>query len=171
MFNWEIKTEYNYLAFEVCKLIMDCTICDLHANSSARYKYEIKSSSLWCLRHHPDPSPLEGWLILDSNRHLAGPIEFNSAEASSWGSAVCSASKLVKTITNCDRIYLIAFGEGARHLHLHLIPHVHTDELTRSWELADYYRLVLKEPDKAVTPLSVEKMVTKARLSLDLFPL
>ena len=43
-------------------------------------------------------------------------------EASDWGSAVRDASDLVKQITGCERVFAIAIGEVAQHLHLHLIP-------------------------------------------------
>ena len=100
----------------------NCAICQLHLDPQAQERYEIQRSELWVLRHHPDPAPLPGWLLLDSLRHCSGPVDFTEAEASGWGSAVRDASDLVKQITGCERVYAIAFGEGAQHLHLHLIP-------------------------------------------------
>ena len=79
-------------------------------------RYEIFRNDLWVLRHHPDPAPLLGWFLLDSRRHCSGPIEFTTAEASAWGGAVQQASRLVQRLTQCDRVYAIAFGEGAQHL-------------------------------------------------------
>ena len=61
--------------------------------------YELERSHLWVLRHHPDPAPLPGWLLLDSLRHCSGPVDFSEAEASGWGGAVRDASDLVKQIT------------------------------------------------------------------------
>ena len=87
-----------------------CAICQLHGDPAARGRYEIERSELWVLRHHPDPAPLPGWLLLDSLRHCSGPVDFSEAEASGWGGAVRDASDLVKQITGCDRV-AIAFGE------------------------------------------------------------
>ena len=100
----------------------NCAICQLHLDPTAQERYEIQRSELWVLRHHPDPAPLPGWLLLDSRRHFSGPVDFTAAEASDWGCAVRDASYLVKQISGCERVYAIAFGEGAQHLHLHLIP-------------------------------------------------
>ena len=99
-----------------------CPICALHGEAAAVDAWEIARSDLWLLRHHPDPAPLPGWLLLDARRHLPGPVAFTDAEAAGWGGAVRAASRLVQQLTGCERVYAIAFGEGAPHLHLHLIP-------------------------------------------------
>ena len=120
----------------------NCEICNLHRDLSISDSYEIARTSLWVLRHHPHPAPLSGWLILDSFRHFEGPIDFSDAEASTWGAAMQSASNLVKSLTGCDRVYSIAFGEAVNHLHMHLVPRFQSDPLTESWAIADYYRSV-----------------------------
>ena len=48
----------------------------------------------------------------------------------------------MKKITQCDRVYIIAFGEGAQHLHLHLIPRFIANPNTKAWSVADHYRSV-----------------------------
>jgi hypothetical protein len=55
--------------------------CRLHADSVACARYEIGRGRTWILRHHPDPAPLPGWLLLDSRRHLGGAIDFLLQEA------------------------------------------------------------------------------------------
>ena len=131
-----------------------CAICQLHADPAARMRYEIERSELWVLRHHPDPAPLPGWLLLDSLRHCSGPVDFSEAEAMDWGRAVRNASLLVKQITGCQRVYAIAFGEGAQHLHLHLIPR-HLDEPgSKAWAVADLYR-AMDSGDRAATDSAV----------------
>ena len=113
--------------------MQDCGVCDLHHDPQARQRYEISCGPLWLLRHHPDPAPLPGWLLLDARRHLPGPIAFTPEEAASWGSAVQRASQLVQELTGCDRVYAIAFGEGAQHLHLHLIPRFTAEPASAAW--------------------------------------
>ena len=53
--------------------------------------YEIARTPHWVLRHHPDPSPLVGWLFLDTVRHVGGPADFTPDEAAAWGPAVQEA--------------------------------------------------------------------------------
>ena len=141
----------------------NCAICRLHADPAAREHYEIQRSELWVLRHHPDPAPLPGWLLLDSLRHCSGPVDFSKAEACDWGRAVRDASDLVKQITGCERVYAIAFGEGAQHLHLHLIPR-HLDEpASKAWAVADLYR-AMDRGDRAVADTAaVGSLVQRCR--------
>ena len=140
-----------------------CGICALHSDSDARQRYEISRSALWILRHHPDPAPLPGWLLLDARRHLGGPIHFTAEEAAAWGLAVQRASQLVQQLTGCDRVYAIAFGEGARHLHLHLIPRFGSEPASEAWNVADLYRAVQAGDRPAATPEAVQVLVEKAR--------
>ena len=145
----------------------NCAICQLHINPAARERYEIQRSELWVLRHHPDPAPLPGWLLLDSLRHCSGPLDFSEAEASDWGRAVRDASCLVKQITGCERVYAIAFGEGAQHLHLHLIPR-HLDEpASKAWAVADLYRDMDSELRAAADPAVVASLVERCRSFLN----
>jgi len=118
-------------------------VCRLHAESVACVRYEIGRGRTWIQRHHPDPAPLLGWLLLDSRRHLGGPIDFSLEVAAASGSAVQDASRLVQSLSGCERVYAIAFAEGARYLHLHLIPRFGNDPDTEAWKVADLYRVVM----------------------------
>lgn len=130
----------------------------------ARGRYEIGRTDLWLLRHHPDPAPLPGWLLLDAYRHVGGPIGFNPDEAAAWGGAVQKSSQLVQALTGCERVYAIAFGEGARHLHLHLIPRFGTEPASDAWSVADLYRSVVAGGRPAARPQEVEALVRRGRL-------
>jgi diadenosine tetraphosphate (Ap4A) HIT family hydrolase len=143
-----------------------CPICALHSSTPDRARYEIARGSLWLLRHHPDPSPLAGWLLLDARRHLEGPLGFSAEEASGWGGAVQAASQLVQQLTGCERVYAIAFGEGAHHLHLHLIPRHLPDPASCAWSVADLYRAVERSERPAADPQAVAELVQRARLLL-----
>jgi diadenosine tetraphosphate (Ap4A) HIT family hydrolase len=140
-----------------------CGICRLHQDPPSRERYEISRTGLWVLRHHPDPAPLPGWLLLDSRRHCGGPLAFEPREAESWGLAVRDASQLVQQITSCDRVYAIAFGEGAPHLHLHLIPRFADDPATSAWLVADHYRAVQVGEREAAPAAQVQELVELAR--------
>ncbi len=51
-------------------------------------------------------------------------------QAANWGAAVRGASHLVQQLTTCQRVYFIAFGEGARYLHV--ITRFSTDPATEA---------------------------------------
>lgn len=145
-----------------------CAICQIHGNPIQQEAYEIGRGARWLLRHHPDPSPLAGWLLLDACRHLGGPIAFSDQEALSWGAAVRHASQLVQRLTGCERVYAIAFGEGAPHLHLHLIPRFASDPASAAWSVADLYRAVVAGDRPAADPCHLRELVAQARQRVDL---
>ena len=140
-----------------------CGVCRLHSDPGACARYEISRGPLWLLRHHPDPAPLAGWLLLDARRHLGGPIAFTPEEASAWGPAVQQASRLVQQLTGCDRVYAIAFGEGARHLHLHLVPRFGSEPASEAWKVADLYRAVAAGSRPPAAAEAVAAFVERAR--------
>lgn len=94
---------------------------------------------------------------------MGGPVDFTPAEAAAWGPAVQQASRLVRELTACERVYAIAFGEGARHLHLHLIPRFGDDSSTAAWLIADHYRAVERGERPAADPAAVAALVERAR--------
>lgn len=140
-----------------------CAICQIHGDPIHQEAYELGRGSQWLLRHHPDPSPLAGWLLLDARRHLGGPLDFSDQEAATWGVAVRHASQLVQRLTACERVYAIAFGEGAPHLHLHLIPRFASDPASAAWSVADLYRAVVAAERPAADPERVRELVVQAR--------
>lgn len=140
-----------------------CGVCRLHQDLDGRSRYEIGRGPFWVLRHHPEPAPLAGWLVLDARRHVGGPLDFLPEEAAAWGSAVQQASQLVQALTACDRVYAIAFGEGARHLHLHLIPRFAGEAASEAWAVADLYREVQKGMRAPADPSEVADLVNEGR--------
>ena len=143
--------------------LSSCGVCQQHTDPVACRRYEIARGSHWVLRHHPDPAPIAGWLLLDSRRHLGGPIHFSPEEASAWGPAMQQTSQLVQELTGCDRVYAIAFGEGARHLHLHLIPRFGSEPASEAWKVADLYRAVAAGSRPPAAPEAVQAFVEQAR--------
>ena len=90
-------------------------------------------------------------------------MDFTAVEASDWGGVVCDASRLVKQITGCERVYAIAFGEGAQHLHLHLIPRHLNEPASKAWAIADLYRDMDRGDRAAPEPAAVASMVQHFR--------
>ena len=90
-------------------------------------------------------------------------MDFIAVEVSYWGCAVSDASLLVKQITGCERVYAIAFGEGAQHLHLHLIPRHLNEPASKAWAIADLYRDMDRGDRAAAEPAAVASMVQRFR--------
>lgn len=142
-----------------------CGVCRIHAQlpNGDGSELVIGRFGPWLLRHHPLPAPLPGWLILDSLRHVGGPADFSDEECMALGPMLRRSSALVRQLSGCDRVYAIAFGEGARHFHLHLIPRHGADPASESWRVADLYRALLAGERPQADPALVADLVRRAR--------
>jgi diadenosine tetraphosphate (Ap4A) HIT family hydrolase len=153
--------------------LSSCGVCRLHAELAAVAAEPgspdgpagllIGRFGPFLLRHHPLPAPLPGWLVLDTDRHVGGPADFNDSECAALGPLLRRTSELVRELTGCDRVYAITFGEGARHFHLHLIPRHGADPASESWRVADLYRAMVAGDRPPAEPARVAELVGNAR--------
>ena len=140
-----------------------CAICAIHDDRAGYGDLECHRGRRWIVRHHPLPAPIAGWAFLSTTRHVQGPADLDDAEAAGFGPALRLASRAVREATGCDRVYAIAFGQGAPHLHVHLVPRFDADEATRAWNVADHYRAVERGDRPAADPADVADMVARLR--------
>ena len=160
-----------------------CDICRIHASAADASVDELAGNAPlapvsgasdfaalechrgphWIVRHHPLPSPLVGWTCLCAVRHVQGPADFHDAEADEFGRALRTVSRAIREVTGCDRVYAIAFGQGAPHLHMHLIPRFDSVEATRAWQIADWYRAVERGEHAPADPAAVADFVASMR--------
>jgi diadenosine tetraphosphate (Ap4A) HIT family hydrolase len=143
-----------------------CDVCRIHEDSVARQELEIVRDDRWVVRHHAQPSPLVGWTFLCTHRHVQGMADLNDLEAAEFGHRMRETCAAVRQITGCDRVYAVAFGQGAPHLHVHLIPRFDADPQTRAWEVADHYRAVERGERPAADPGRVRQFVAHMRQEL-----
>lgn len=116
--------------------------------------------------HHPEPSPLVGWLRLDAVDHVGGVADLSDDDAARFGVLHARIAACMKQALGVDRVYSIAFGESARHLHMHLVPRfAHRDDLA-AWGLADGYRACLRDPSTAAEHLAVHDARERFRVLL-----
>ncbi len=82
----------------------------------------LYENALWQVRAIEPPTPVPGWVLLVSRRHLAGPAELDEREAESFGPTLRHLHRVLLDVTGALRIYLAAMGESAPHFHAHCVP-------------------------------------------------
>lgn len=99
-----------------------CYACE-QATPDAPFRERFVREGGWRVAHDFNSS-LEGWLILAPLRHVVSLDELASEEAATLGTLLRRASIALKTVTGCDKTYVMLFTEadGFAHLHLHVVP-------------------------------------------------
>ncbi len=118
-----------------------CGVCALHARDGGPPR-AVWSDGTWLLRHHAHPAPLAGWFLLDSVRCVRNAADFTDMEAATFGAVLQRVTRAVREACGVPRTYTIMFGEGAPHLHAHIVPRDPEDPETCAWAVADLYRHV-----------------------------
>ena len=142
-----------------------CDVCRIHADP-ALAPLECHRGPRWIVRHHLLPAPIAGWAFLCAVRHVQGPADLDDAEAAGFGRALRAASRAVRSATGCDRVYAIAFGQGAPHLHVHLVPRFDAEPGTAAWKVADWYRAVERGERAPADAARVHETVDRLRAAL-----
>lgn len=143
-----------------------CDICGIHADTGTYGWLEAHRCARWVVRHHPLPAPLVGWTFLSTVRHVQGFADLDAAEVADVGPMLQRVSQAVRTLTGCDRVYAIAFGQGAPHLHVHLIPRFDSQPATRAWAVADWYRAVERGEQTPASEAEVRAYVQRLSAAL-----
>jgi diadenosine tetraphosphate (Ap4A) HIT family hydrolase len=67
-------------------------------------------------------SPLEGWLVLTSARHVRGLDDLDEGELSKLGPLAAEVMRAQKSALGAEHVYAFAIGDQLLHFHLHLVP-------------------------------------------------
>ncbi len=118
-----------------------CGVCEIHRNSGFADLVAWESER-WILRHHASPAPMAGWFLLDTKRHVPSAADFHADEEGEFAVVLGAAMRAIRSAVDVPRVYVIMYGEGAQHLHAHLIPRDPSQVGTAAWEVADWYRAV-----------------------------
>lgn len=99
-----------------------CYACEQSA-PDAPLREQIVRAPGWRVAHDFNSS-LQGWLVIVPDRHTRALDELTPDEATTLGSLLRKASIALKTVTGCEKTYVMLFAEAERfsHLHVHLVP-------------------------------------------------
>lgn len=100
----------------------ECYACE-QSGPDAPVRERFIREAGWRVAHDFNSS-LEGWLILAPLRHVQSLDELTDGEALALGDLLRKASVALKTVTGCQKTYVMLFAEaeGFAHLHVHVVP-------------------------------------------------
>lgn len=144
---------------------MNCAVCEQHAAARSA-GHVLWTDGRFLVMHHPEPSPLAGWLRLDAVVHVGGVADLSDEDAARFGVLHARIAACMKQALGVDRVYSIAFGESARHLHMHLVPRRADRDDLAAWALADGYRACMRDPSIAADGAAVREARERFRTRL-----
>jgi diadenosine tetraphosphate (Ap4A) HIT family hydrolase len=100
----------------------DCYACQ-QAGPDAPFRERFVRDGGWRVAHDFNSS-LAGWLILVPLRHLHALDELAAEEALALGDLLRKATAALRSVTGCEKTYVMLFAEaeGFAHLHVHVVP-------------------------------------------------
>lgn len=100
----------------------ECYACE-QSSPDAPLRERFVRDAGWRVAHDFNSS-LEGWLILAPLRHVHALDELTVDEALALGDLLRKASVALRSVTGCEKTYVMLFAEaeGFAHLHVHLVP-------------------------------------------------
>ena len=105
------------------------------------------------------------WLLLVPRRHLAMELtDLDTIQQAQLMSEIAHASRVLKELTDCDKINVAALGNVVAQLHVHVIARSRGDA---AWPRPVWNAVPPRDYDKA----ALDKLMVKLRERLTLTPL
>lgn len=146
-----------------------CGPCGSVAGESARDEL-VFENELWHVRHGGAPYGVPGWMMLLTRRHVAGPAQFDDAEAASFGPTLRHLQRVLIEVTGALRIYTAAMGESHPHFHAHMVPRYPSmPKDAKAWGVFDLQRAA-GAGEIAVDRAEVERLTRAYRDALAASP-
>jgi diadenosine tetraphosphate (Ap4A) HIT family hydrolase len=144
-----------------------CGVCASLATPTAPPLFQ---NQLWQVQQISAPSGVPGWMLLVSQRHLAGPAFFDDREAASFGPTLRHLQRALLDVTGALRIYMAAMGESSPHFHCHLVPrYASMPKDARAWGVFDLQRAAAAG-EIEVDPAATARMAEAYRQALAVNP-
>jgi len=103
----------------------DCFICRKHRGEISIPGGAIHEDDLLYVGHAHIPegqtTAYLGWLVVETKRHIQELADLTDAEAQALGLLVVRLSRALMVSEKAEHIYTFLFGDGVRHVHIHVI--------------------------------------------------
>lgn len=102
---------------------MECQTCAIADAEADTPRGSIVTTSHWRAAHALNTS-LPGWLVLVAREHVTALDALDAEGHAELGTLLGQLSQALRTLTQCEKTYVMQFSEtpGHHHLHVHLVP-------------------------------------------------
>ena len=102
---------------------MECQTCAIGEAEAHTPRGSIVTTTHWRAVHAFNTS-LPGWLVLVAREHVTALDALDAEGHAELGTLLGQLSQALRTLTGCEKTYVMQFSEtpGHHHLHVHLVP-------------------------------------------------
>ncbi|MCM3652960.1 HIT family protein [Metabacillus litoralis] len=138
-----------------------CPICEKHR----QLKESIYEDHNWIVTHGPIESQVLGYLYIEPKRHVENWGEFTDEELSTVGPLIKNLESALKKELSIDRVYVVTISEAVRHLHFHIIPRQHGQEV-KGLPLIEQATQQKPLTNNKISELSLNKLIKELNSTL-----
>jgi diadenosine tetraphosphate (Ap4A) HIT family hydrolase len=99
-----------------------CILCDVVRGSRPTRGGILVREGGFALHALADPSPLRGWVVLTSERHVRAWPDLDAAALAALGPLAARVMAAQRTVLGAEHVYAFSIGDAVKHFHLHLVP-------------------------------------------------
>lgn len=99
-----------------------CILCDVVRGSRPTPGGILVREGGFALHALADPSPLRGWVVLTSERHVRAWPDLDAAALAALGPLAARVMAAQRTVLGAEHVYAFSIGDAVKHFHLHLVP-------------------------------------------------
>jgi diadenosine tetraphosphate (Ap4A) HIT family hydrolase len=99
-----------------------CLACDVVHGTRAIPGGILAREGGFVLHVVADPTPIRGWLVLTSERHVRSWSDLPPDELAALGPLAARVMLAQRGALGAEHVYAFSIGDVVRHFHLHLVP-------------------------------------------------
>ena len=107
---------------------MNCVLCRGALADEELDRVQIWDDQYWRLTMSLE-SETPGFSYLEPKRHIPYVSDLDGEEAKSFGEVLAFVTRVLRSVTETEVVYVYVFGDGVPHFHVHLAPHRAGDAL------------------------------------------
>ena len=100
----------------------DCVLCRVVAGTEPVPGGVLLREGGFALHAVAAPSPVRGWLVLSSLRHVRAVYALDEGESSALGPLMAKVMRAQVQALGAEHVYAFAIGDAVHHCHVHLVP-------------------------------------------------
>jgi histidine triad (HIT) family protein len=123
--SWPMHGYHQHVSHPASPGASDCFICAKHSGELAPPGRAIYEDDLLYVGHSMSRDATSGtylgWVVVETQRHVAGLENLSSVEAQAVGTTVVEMARALKVVVGADHVYAFVLGDHILHFHEHVV--------------------------------------------------